>query len=156
MVSLGPKRGWATPRMVSFSFRGLIHNFLRASPPISYGSPPLPPGIDQPGGQDGWILAEFFDLFYYQIYQFIDFILYLCLFFYVPCINTQEKKDDNIQLFWPNKSKGFIVWPVKIVHSGQNENSRAGRIWNTSYPIRTQDLAPNLARSCNQPYKYAE
>ena len=81
MVSLGPKRGWATPRMGSFSFRGLIHNFLRASPPISYGSPPLPPGIDQPGGQDGWILAEFFDLFYYQIYLFIDFILYLCLFF---------------------------------------------------------------------------
>ena len=75
MVSQGPKRGWATPRIVSFW--GLIHNFLRASPPISYGS--LPPGIDQPGGQDGWILAEFFDLFY-QIYLFLYLILYLCLF----------------------------------------------------------------------------
>ena len=30
------------------------------------------------------------------------------VFFYGPCINTQEKNDDNIQPFWPNKSKGFI------------------------------------------------
>ena len=28
--------------------------------------------------------------------------------------------------------------------------------WNTSYPIRTQDSATNLACSCNQPYNYAE
>ena len=34
---LGVKKGWATPRLVSF--RGLIQNFRRASPPLSYGSP---------------------------------------------------------------------------------------------------------------------
>ena len=32
-------KGWATPRLVSF--RGLIQNFRRASPPLSYGSLPL-------------------------------------------------------------------------------------------------------------------
>ena len=36
----GQKNAWATPRSVSF--RGLIQNFPRASPPISYAeSPPL-------------------------------------------------------------------------------------------------------------------
>ena len=140
---VGPRPEWSP----------LIHNFLRASPPISYGSP----SIDQPGGQDGWILAEFLDLFYYQINLFIYFISYFYVFFYGPCINTQEKNDHNIQPFWPNKSKGFIVWPVKIFHSGQNDNCRAGRIHSdTSYQIGTQDSAPNLARSCNQPYKNAE
>ena len=44
---------------------------------MSYGSP----GIDQPGGQDGWILAEFLDLFYYQINLFIYFISYFYVFF---------------------------------------------------------------------------
>ena len=34
----GSKKGWDTPRLVSF--RGLIQNFWRASPPLSYGSPP--------------------------------------------------------------------------------------------------------------------
>ena len=32
------KKGWATPKLVSF--RGLIQNFRRASPPLSYGTPP--------------------------------------------------------------------------------------------------------------------
>ena len=32
-------KGWATPRLVSF--RGLIQNFRRASPPLLYGSLPL-------------------------------------------------------------------------------------------------------------------
>ena len=31
------KKGWATPRLVSF--RGLIQNFRQASPPLSHGSP---------------------------------------------------------------------------------------------------------------------
>ena len=89
------------------------------------------------------------------IYLFILFHIFF--FFYGPCINTQEKNDHNIQPFWPNKSKGFIVWPVKIFHSGQNDNCRAGRIHSdTSYQIGTQDSTPNLARSCNQPYKNAE
>ena len=36
---LGVKKAWATPRSVSF--RGLIQNFRRASPPLSYArSPP--------------------------------------------------------------------------------------------------------------------
>ena len=35
---LGVKKGWATPRLVCF--RGLIQNFRRVSPPLSYGSPP--------------------------------------------------------------------------------------------------------------------
>ena len=35
------KKAWATPRLVSF--RGLIQNFSRASPPLSYAeSPPGP------------------------------------------------------------------------------------------------------------------
>ena len=34
----GPKKGWATPRLASF--RGLIQNFRRVSPPLSYESPP--------------------------------------------------------------------------------------------------------------------
>ena len=38
---LGVKEGWATPRLVSF--RGLKQNFRRASPPLSYGSPPRTP-----------------------------------------------------------------------------------------------------------------
>ena len=38
MIAFG---GWAAPRLVSF--RGLIQNFRRASPPLSYGSPPPPP-----------------------------------------------------------------------------------------------------------------
>ena len=38
---LGVKKGWATPRLVSF--RGLKQNFRRASPPLSYGSPPRTP-----------------------------------------------------------------------------------------------------------------
>ena len=40
---LGVKKGWAMSRLVSF--RGLIQNFRRASPPLSYGS--LPPGLDK-------------------------------------------------------------------------------------------------------------
>ena len=32
---LGVKKGWATPRLVSI--KGLIQNFRRASPPLSYG-----------------------------------------------------------------------------------------------------------------------
>ena len=39
MVSFrGKKKAWVTPRSVSF--RGLIQNFQRASPPLSYASPP--------------------------------------------------------------------------------------------------------------------
>ena len=39
----GSKKGWAMPRSVSF--RGLIQNFRRASPPLSYAeSAPPPPG----------------------------------------------------------------------------------------------------------------
>ena len=34
----GQKKAWTTPRLVSF--RGLIQNFRRACPPVSYGSPP--------------------------------------------------------------------------------------------------------------------
>ena len=34
----GKKKTWATPRSVSF--RGLIQNFLRASPPLSYAESP--------------------------------------------------------------------------------------------------------------------
>ena len=34
----GQKKGWAMPRLISFG--GLIQNFRRASPPLSYGSPP--------------------------------------------------------------------------------------------------------------------
>ena len=37
----GSKKGWATPRLVSF--RRLIQNFRRAFPALSYGSPPPPP-----------------------------------------------------------------------------------------------------------------
>ena len=41
MVSFrGQKKGWATPRLISF--RGLIQNFPRPSPPLSYWSPPSP------------------------------------------------------------------------------------------------------------------
>ena len=43
MVSFrGQKKAWATPRSVSF--RGLIQNFQRASPPLSYAEFPPPPG----------------------------------------------------------------------------------------------------------------
>ena len=35
---LGVKKAWATPRSVSF--RGLIQNFRRASPPLSYAESP--------------------------------------------------------------------------------------------------------------------
>ena len=35
---LGVKKSWALPRSVSF--RGLIQNFRRASPPLSYARPP--------------------------------------------------------------------------------------------------------------------
>ena len=39
MVSLrGQEKAWATPRSVSF--RGLIQNFRRASPPLSYAESP--------------------------------------------------------------------------------------------------------------------
>ena len=42
MVSFrGQKKAWATPRSVSF--RGLIQNFRRAFPPLSYAESP-PPG----------------------------------------------------------------------------------------------------------------
>ena len=42
MVSFrGQKKAWATPRWVSF--RGLIQNFRRASPPLSYAEFPPPP-----------------------------------------------------------------------------------------------------------------
>ena len=40
----GQKNAWATPRSVSF--RGLIQNFPRASPPISYAESPPPGGFD--------------------------------------------------------------------------------------------------------------
>ena len=41
---LGVKKVWASPRSVSF--RGLIQNIRRASPPLSYAeSPPLPWGF---------------------------------------------------------------------------------------------------------------
>ena len=40
------KKAWATPRSVSF--RGLIQNFRRASPPFSYASAPAPPGFGDP------------------------------------------------------------------------------------------------------------
>ena len=39
---LGVKKGWATPRSVFL--RGLIQNFRRASPPLSYAESP-PPGL---------------------------------------------------------------------------------------------------------------
>ena len=58
--------------MVSFNSQ-----FPTSIPAHSYGSP----SIDQPGGQDGWILAEFLDLFYYQINLFIYFISYFYVFF---------------------------------------------------------------------------
>ena len=47
MVSFrGQKKAWATPRSVSF--RGLIQNFRRASPPLSYAeSLPPPPGLTE-------------------------------------------------------------------------------------------------------------
>ena len=38
MVSIRGQKAWATPRLVSF--RGLIQNFRRASPLLSYESPP--------------------------------------------------------------------------------------------------------------------
>ena len=42
MVSFsGQKKAWATPRFVSF--RGLIQNFRRAPPPLSYAE--FPPGL---------------------------------------------------------------------------------------------------------------
>ena len=42
MVSFrGQKKAWATPRSVSF--RGLIQNFRRAFPPLSYAESPPPP-----------------------------------------------------------------------------------------------------------------
>ena len=42
MVSFrGQKKAWATPR--SAYFRGLIQNFRRASPPLSYAE--YPPGL---------------------------------------------------------------------------------------------------------------
>ena len=48
MVSFrGQKKAWAPPRFVSF--RGLIQNFGRASPPLSYGEPPPPRGPQTPG-----------------------------------------------------------------------------------------------------------
>ena len=43
MVSFrGQKKAWAPPRSVSFT--GLIQNFRRASPPLSYAESPPPPG----------------------------------------------------------------------------------------------------------------
>ena len=38
MISFRGQKGWATPKLVSFW--GLIQNSPRASPPVSYGSPP--------------------------------------------------------------------------------------------------------------------
>ena len=40
-VYLRVKKGWATPRLVSF--RDLIQKFRPSFPPLSYGSQPLPP-----------------------------------------------------------------------------------------------------------------
>ena len=40
-VYLRVKKGWATPRLVSF--RDLIQKFRPSSPPLSYGSHPPPP-----------------------------------------------------------------------------------------------------------------
>ena len=39
---LGVKKAWAAPRSVSF--RALIQNFRRASPPLSHAEYPPPPG----------------------------------------------------------------------------------------------------------------
>ena len=47
MVSIrSQKKAWATPRSVSFT--GLIQNFRRASPPLSYAESPPPPPLGFP------------------------------------------------------------------------------------------------------------
>ena len=47
------KNGWATPRLVSF--KGFIPNFRRASPPLSYKSPPRDFGLPPPQSSLFWV-----------------------------------------------------------------------------------------------------
>ena len=47
------KNGWATPRLVSF--KGFIQNFRRASPPLSYESPPRDCGLPPPQSSLFWV-----------------------------------------------------------------------------------------------------
>ena len=50
MVSFrGQKKAWAPPRSVSF--RGLIQNFRRTSPPLSYAESTPPPSKTVPASQ---------------------------------------------------------------------------------------------------------
>ena len=54
-VYLRVKKGWATPRLVSF--RDLIQKFRPSSPPLSYGSQPPPP-LSSDGSSVGFSGSE--------------------------------------------------------------------------------------------------
>ena len=55
-VYLRVKKGWATPRLVSF--RDLIQKFRPSSPPLSYGNPPPPPPLSSDGSSVGFSGSE--------------------------------------------------------------------------------------------------
>ena len=72
---------------------------------MSYGSP----GIDQPGGQDGWILAEFLDLFYYQINLFIYFISYFCLFLWTVHKHARKERPQYSAILTEQKQRIYSM-----------------------------------------------
>ena len=55
-VYLRVKKGWATPRLVSF--RDLIQKFRPSSPPLSYGNHPPPPPLSSDGSSVGFSGSE--------------------------------------------------------------------------------------------------
>lgn len=57
-VLLEVKKGWANPRLVSF--KAFIQNFRRASPPLSYESPPRDFGLSPPQSSLFWVCPACF------------------------------------------------------------------------------------------------
>ena len=102
----GKKKGWATPRLVSF--RGLIQKFRRASSPLSFGSPP-------PGG--GLQKARLSCLFVFSFSLRMWTIFFLISF----CVLMQQKLQvvvPSFWLFWFQPACGCSLKYISFVANG--------------------------------------
>ena len=114
MVSFqqGSKKAWATPRSVSF--RGLIQNFRRASPPLSYAESPRALAFPQTsfGVRSSRIHFSPTDRGGGQVHfsLYLKTKAFVCsqAFIKMTCVRQQN---NAICIYWPSNLNYIEYWP---------------------------------------------